>query len=87
VPLDQVVERPEQQDDIERVVWLVELAGVSALRVESTCRAFLRVRDVEVDRVDEHHLVPDVGQPLGVQARAATDVEHPRRWRWEVSLE
>ena len=78
----QVVERPEEQDHVDRVVALRELPSVSHLGRE-TGRAQLPQGELdmagaEIEQVD---VVARVEQPAGVHAGSTADVEDPlRRW-------
>ena len=81
----QVIERAEQQHSVERAVLLLEVTSVTDDGLESAGGDLQGLLDVERGRIDEAHVVSRLGEPRGVHARPAADVEHAAggggRWR------
>lgn len=70
----QVVKRPEQQDGIEALIGKVQLTSIADLRRERAVTQ--RLIYLTRDRVYEDHIVAACGEGSGVDARAATNIEH-----------
>ncbi len=69
--LDEVVQRPEKKDGVERGVLLLE-TGVThsdGERVSGSVRDLGGLFDVKRQRIDQVDAVPEVGQPSGVRSR------------------
>src|SRR6266511_680868 len=81
VSLGQVVEGPEQKDDVVRLAWLLQRACITLNGAEAASRAFDRLLNVERRRVDQPQLVALFGEPIGVCPGSPADVEHPSRRR------
>lgn len=86
VPLDEVVERSEQQRRVHTVVVGRQPTGVGDVGRESI-RAEVgeRPRHVPGREVEQMDVVPGGEEPRGVHTGAAADVEDRRRWWWEMA--
>jgi hypothetical protein len=67
-----VVERAEQEHDVDRAVRVVEAPRVAENGVEAPPA---RLLDVQWDRIHQAHVVTALGEPGGVLAGAAADVQ------------
>jgi hypothetical protein len=83
-----MVKRPHEQDGIDAGRWLPQSTGIAdpgtGERMVIGWPTRYGLLDVERHWVDEVDRVPLIGQPVGVDARATTDIEHHGRRRWEV---
>lgn len=78
VPIGQVVERSQQQDDIERPIRMGQRTGIPHLRGDPRVGR-LRLLDVQVDRIHEMHVMPSLGDPARVHTRPTTDIQDAKR--------
>lgn len=81
---DEVVERPEQEDDVVRPVGLGQHARVAFLRDETPGRTLPRLPYVQRRDVNELYVVTRIGEPLGVYTRTTPDVQDADRRGREV---
>jgi hypothetical protein len=71
---DQVVQRPEQQRDVDAVIGLSQRASIAHRRRESPAPQGLR--DMFLQRIDQLHVVPVGRQPPRMDARRSADIQH-----------
>src|SRR5258708_39621644 len=88
--LRQVIERTEQQDCICALVGLFELARISNLSrsqgmLRLLCRLCQRLLHMTRHGINEMHLISTLGEPKGIGAGAAADIEQTGRRRWNVA--
>jgi hypothetical protein len=81
VALDQVVERAQEQDGIDRRVCEVEVAGIADRRADRGVTRLAQLVDVELHQVAVLHGVATPGQPRGVPTGSPADVGHDGRSR------
>jgi len=82
----QMIERPEQEDDVGERVGHGKRAGIAnAQRRQAAAAAARRFLDQSIGRVEEMHLVAPMRETERICPRAAPDVQHARRRRRGVS--